>query len=30
VKCSICLSRSGVSKVACPMRRNLIMAFPQP
>src|SRR6185436_12853030 len=27
VKCSICLSRSGVSKVACPMRRNLIMAF---
>src|SRR5262249_53726837 len=25
VKCSICLSRSGVSKVACPMRRTLIM-----
>src|SRR3984893_15356329 len=26
VKCSICLSRSGVSKVACPMRRTLITA----
>src|SRR5262249_36847496 len=30
VKCSICLSRSGVSKVACPMRRTLIMARPRP
>src|SRR6202011_5529278 len=29
VKCSICLSRSGVSKVACPMRRTLIMACPR-
>ena len=27
VKCSICFSRSGVSKVACPIRRTLIMIF---